>query len=150
MVVAVIVAIVDEAAIFAARVLRAADLPAMSYQVYVRFIVARCWYSFGHRSMSLLIRAFFGQQTQAAGDPKDVDVDRKQRTIAGKQQRAGCSLWADAFKAQEKPSGQVEWNDAQERQVERSTPRVNLVEQLPDPNGFLTSETTNSNCGFYS
>jgi hypothetical protein len=78
----VVVAIIDEAAVFAARFAGPANLPAVLYQIYVGFVVARARYRSSHYLMSLFIGALFRQQTQASRDPEDVNIYRKYRAIA--------------------------------------------------------------------
>jgi len=128
----VIVTILDEAAVFATRILGTTDLPAVPYQVYVGFVAATCWNHFCHDAMGVLVGALFGQQAQATGDSEDVNVDGENRAITGKEQRASSSLWSDALEADQELKGLIKRDGTQEREVKGAAALVNPIQQLLD------------------
>jgi hypothetical protein len=77
-------------------------------QVYVNFVVAGLWNHHPHQAVSFLVRALFGNQVESPGYAKDMDIDGKDRAIAGEQQRARNSLGTYAVKAREKLFGFIE------------------------------------------
>jgi len=109
------VTILDEAAVFATRILGTTDLPAVPYQVYVGFVAATGWNHFCHDAMGVLVGALFGQQAQATGDSEDVNVDGENRAITGKEQHASGSLWSDALEADQELKSLIKRDGTQER-----------------------------------
>jgi len=68
-----------------------------------------------------------------------MDIDGKDRAIAGEEQGARNGLGSHAFEAGEKLFGFFEGRSEKEREVERSSPFIYVVQQLLDSDGFLTS-----------
>src|SRR5262245_8740378 len=141
-------AIVDQAAIFAAGVGRAANLPPVPYQIYVSFVVAAGGYQLCHYGVGLLVRAFIRQETQSPSYPEDVNVDREDRTITSEKQSTRGSFWPDALEAHQELNGFIKGARAQKRQIERPSLLVDLVQQVLDSRRFLARQASNSNCGF--
>src|SRR5262249_52478427 len=87
-------------------------------------------------------------QLEAPANPQNVDVHRKNRTPARKQERTRDRLWTDAFEAAKKRDRLFEIAGAQERKIERSPPPMHFAKELPDPLRFLTRESSASNGRF--
>ena len=130
---AIIRAVVDQAALLAERVLRAAYSAPVADQIDVDLKAAPGGYKFAHYPMSFFVRASGGNQVQSPGDPHDMSVDREAWTVTGEQQRAGDCFWTDSVKAAQKVFCLGKRSGPEKRQVQRAEPRVDLIQKLFDP-----------------
>ena len=103
----VVTAVVDEAALLAERIPGPADAAPMTDQVYVNLVVAVLRDHPFHQAVSFFIRAPVWNQVESPGYAKDVDIDGKDRPIAGEEQGAGNCLGSYAVEARKKLFGFV-------------------------------------------
>jgi hypothetical protein len=71
-----------------------------------------------------------------------VNVYRKHRPIARKEQSASDSLGANAFKASKELSGIIEGRLSQKRQIERLASPIYFVQQVLNPDGLLSGQAS--------
>jgi hypothetical protein len=98
----VVLAILNYAALLTQRLSRTAGPATVANQVDVNFIVALLWNHLAHQAVCFFVRALLRNDTQPSSDSEDVSIYGKDRAIAGEQQSARDSLWADTFEACEK------------------------------------------------
>ena len=124
----IVTTIVDQAALLAEWILRTAYAAPVSNQVDVSFVVALLWNHEFHQAMGFLVRAPFWNQFESPGYAKDMDIDGKDRAIACEEQGTGNGLGSHASEAREKQFGFFEGHPKKEREVERSSPFIYIVE----------------------
>ena len=95
----VVVAIFDEAALLASRVLRSADFATVANDVHVNFVEATIRDHRRHQAMRFFVRALFWNQREPPGYAKDVSINREDRAIAREKQCASDCFRANAFEA---------------------------------------------------
>jgi hypothetical protein len=77
----------------------------MADEADMNLVVSPCRDHPTHGVVSILVRTLLRDEAEPTGDSKYMSVYRKDRTIAGEQQRAGYGFRADAFEAGEELFG---------------------------------------------